>query len=371
MTILFDNPSQIELEISPDLVEQLWRHNGASWNVFLNQVCLQTFLPILEEEVTLDKVSTPNFWAHVNGAAFTWRNKRIILIPEISIDTSECTIPQEWVDIPQLVGDYYLAVQINPDELSIRVWGYTTHEKIKSKAAYNFDRTYSLDAQYFIPDLNVLWVVSQLNPFEPTRVEVPALSPVPATQAENLLSRLGNSNIIQPRLEVPFSLWAGLITNDNWRQRLYQLRQGQSVRTNLGLWLQNTFADTWQALDTILSPNLGASFGLRTTETDTSIKRVKSLSLPSGEAFLVLGLETEPDGRIGIRSQLRSASQDEYLPSETSLKLVSATGDVIQSVQSRSQDNIIQLKRFKSPVGVEFSIQVEVGDFVVTEDFML
>ncbi len=371
MTILLDNPNQIELEISPDLVEQLWRHKGASWNIFLNQVCLQTFLPTLEEDVTLDEISVPSFWTHVNGAAFTWRNKRIILIPEISIDTTECTIPQEWVDIPKLAGDYYLAVQINPDELSLRVWGYTTHKDIKLSATYNFDRTYSLDAQYFIPDLNVLWVVSQLNPNEPTRVTVPALSPVPATQAENLLSRLANSNIIQPRLEIPFSLWAGLITDDNWRQRLYQLRQGISIKTNLGQWLQNTFADTWQSLDTILSPNLGASFGLRTTENDTSIKRVKSLNLPSGEAFLVLGLETEADGRIGIRIQLRSSSQDEYLAPGTSLKLVSANGDVIQSVQSRNLDNIIQLKRFKSPVGVEFSVRVEVGEFVVMEDFVL
>ncbi len=372
MTILFDT-TQIELEISPNLVEQLWRHQPTAfsqWNIFLNQICLQTFLPWLEEDVTLDEASVPSFWAHVNGAAFTWRNKRIILIPEISIDTTEYTIPQEWVDIPQLVGDYYLAAQINPDELSMRVWGYTTHKQIKSSATYNFDRTYSLDAQYLIPDLNVLWVVSQLNPDEPTRVAVPNLTPVPTTQAENLLSRLGNSNIIQPRLEIPFSLWATLITDHNWRQRLYQLRTGQSVKTNLSQWLQNTFADTWQSIDSILSPS-GASFGLRAVESDTSIKRLKSLNLPNGEALLVLGLEAEPDGRISIRIQLRSRSQNEYLPPETTLKLLSASDQVIQSVQSRNQDNIIQLKRFKSPVGVEFSIRVEVGDFVVTENCVL
>jgi Protein of unknown function (DUF1822) len=364
MTILFDNPNQIELDISPDLVQQLWR--PLQWNTFLNQLCLQTFLPILEEDVTLDPISTANFWTHVNGAAFMWRNKRIILIPNIYIDTTEFTIPQEWVDIPQLVGDYYLAVQINPDELTMRVWGYTTHQLIKSKATYNFDRTYTLDGQYLIPDLNVLWVVSQLNSTEPTRVTVPDLSPVGATLAENLLSRLGNLNIIQPRLEIPFSLWAGLITNDNWRQRLYQLRQGQPVKTNLRQWLQNAFAETWQSIDSILSPS-STSFAFRTTENDTSIKRVKALNLPGNQAFLVMGLQTEADDRIGVRIQLRSRGQDEYLPPDTILKVISETGDVIQSVQSRYQDNIIQLKRFKVPAGVEFAIQVEVGDFVTIE----
>jgi Protein of unknown function (DUF1822) len=385
MVLLFDDLTQIELQISPDLAEQAWRQSQSQptvkgqWNAYLNQMCLQTFIPWLQAEhqaqvnTTLNQASLSSFWAFTNGTAITWNNKRLILIPEKSIDNTEYTIPQEWLDIPKLVGDYYLAVQINPSELSMRVWGYTTHEQIKTKGTYNaIDRTYSLDAEQTIQDLSVLWVVSQLNPNEQTRISVPTLSPVPTNQAENLLSRLTNLDIIQPRLEIPFSLWGELFADDNWRQRLYQQRQQQSapnIITNLSQWLQNTFEDSWQSLDNILlGANFNLNFSLRATDNDTSIKRVKSLNLPNGETFLILELEPESDGRIGIRIQLRTRSQEEYLLPQTNLKLLSASGQIIQSVQARTQDNIIQLKRFKTPTGTQFTIQIDIDGLTLTEN---
>jgi hypothetical protein len=393
MTFLAENPTQIKFQISSDLAEESWQQSQSQptakgqWNQYLNQICLQTFLPWLQAEyqqrssIFLDETLLPSFWAFVNGTALTWGNKRLILIPEKTFDNTEYQIPQEWVDIPKFAGDYYLAVQINPDDLSMRVWGYTTHKQIKTSATYNSsDRTYSLDAQEIIQDLNVLWVVSQLNPDEETQVSLTSLSPVSATQAENLLSRLANSGIIQTRLELPFSLWGELLSHDVWRQRLYQLRQGElqsnlvpsQVAVNLSQWLQNTFEDSWQSLEDLFGNSaLNFSFRRASEENKTTIKRVKSLNLPDGEAFLLMILDAETDGRISIRIQLRSRSQEEYLPPGTHLKLLSSSGQVIQSIQSRLQDNIIQLKRFKSPDGTQFRVQVEIDDFVVTEYFSI
>jgi Protein of unknown function (DUF1822) len=392
MAFLSENPTQLEFQISPDLAQQSWLHSQlqpttkGQWNQYLNQISLQTLLPWLQAEyepqasILLNETLLPGFWSVVNGTALNWGNKRLIIIPEKTLDNSEYRIPQEWIDVPKLVGDYYLAVQINPDDLSMRVWGYTTHEKIKTSGTYNaIDRTYSLDTQEIIQDLNVLWVVSQLNPDEQTRVSVASLSPVSATQSENLLSRLANPDIIQPRLELPFILWGELVSDDNWRQRLYQQRQGDSessltpsnVVANISQWLQNTFEESWQSLDNLFGTNASLGFSFRKTpeENDATIKRAKSLNFPNQQVLLVAGLDTETDGRIGIRIQLRSSSQEEYLPSGLNLKLLSSSGQMIQSIQARSQDNIIQLKRFKSPTGTQFSIQIELDDFVVTENF--
>jgi Protein of unknown function (DUF1822) len=392
MTFLSENPTQLEFQISPDLAQQCWLHSQSQpsakgqWNAYLNQICLQTLLPWLEAEyeprasILLNETLLPSFWEVVNGTALNWGNKRLIIIPEKTLDNSEYRIPEEWVDVPKLVGDYYLAVQINPDDLSMRVWGYTTHEKIKTSGTYNaIDRTYSLDTQEIIQDLNVLWVVNQLNPEEQTRVAVASLSAVPATQAENLLSRLANSNIIQPRLELPFGLWGELVSNDNWRQKLYQLRQGQlesnltprNVTANISQWLQNAFEESWQSLDNLFGTNASLAFSFRknSEENDPTIKRAKSLNLPNGEVLLVAGLDTETDGRVGIRIQLRSPNQETYLPSGINLKLLSTSGQIIQSIQARSQDNIIQLKRFKISAGTQFMIQVELDDFIFIEEF--
>ncbi|MBF2067557.1 MAG: DUF1822 family protein [Calothrix sp. C42_A2020_038] len=390
MVFLFD-VTQLELEISPSLSQQLWQQSQlqsaavGQWNTYLNQVCLQTFLPWLRDEYELEAnviFDQPlSVWSVLNGSILTLGNKRLVLIPDKSLDNNEYVIPQEWVDVPQFHGDYYLAVQINPDELYMRVWGYTTHKQIKTKGYYNaINRTYSLDAHDIIPDLNVLWVVSQLNPNEETRVAIASLPPIPATQAENLLLRLANPGIIQPRLELPFSLWGQLVSNENWRQRLYQLRQEQSqssfapqkVVANLTQWLQNTFEEGWQSLDSLFGTSTSLGLSLRRTEAgDVAIKRGKSLNLPDGEAFLILELDRETDGRLGIRIQLRKRSQEEYLPPQTNLILLSSSGQIIQTTQSRTQDNIIQLKRFRSPANTQFIIRIEVDDFAVTEDFVI
>ena len=66
----------------------------------------------------------------------------------------------------------------------------------------------------------------QLCPEEPTRSaieEIPSLSP---QQAQNLIARLGNPEILTPRQEISFQLWGGLIQHSGWRQNLYQRRLG-------------------------------------------------------------------------------------------------------------------------------------------------
>jgi hypothetical protein len=37
-------------------------------------------------------------------------------------------------------------------------------------------------------------------------------------------------------------------------------------------------------------------------------------------------------------------------------------------VQARTQDNIIQLKRFKTPTGTQFTIQIDIDGLTLTEN---
>jgi hypothetical protein len=51
--------------------------------------------------------------------------------------------------------------------------------------------------------------------------------------------------------------------------------------------------------------------------------------------------------------------------------LLSEAGDILQDVQSRSQDNYIQLKRFRGNPGECFNIQVTFGDASMIETFAI
>lgn len=184
VSLTFADPTQLWLEVSETDRNQAWQQSQFSrtncrWNAYLNQLCLSTFLDWLRAEHAPEATPWPNaptlpsIWEVVNGTAITLGTTRLVLIPTETIDLSELRVPQEWVDIPGWVADYYLAVRVNPDEGFVQIWGYTTHLQLKTSGSYDSkDRTYCLDEDELIQDLSVLWVARQLCPEERTRSAV-------------------------------------------------------------------------------------------------------------------------------------------------------------------------------------------------------
>ncbi|ARV60542.1 hypothetical protein BZZ01_19605 [Nostocales cyanobacterium HT-58-2] len=380
-------PTQLGLEVSSEVQNFSWQQSQSCtsprsrWNTFLNQVCLSTFLPWLQTEyapqatVWTDVIAHHSIWEAVNGTAIIMDTKRLILIPDKNLETRELRVPQEWIDIPNWAGDYYLGVQVNPDGEWLRIWGYTTHEQLKIQGSYNSEeRVYCLDANQMVEDLNVLWVVRQLYPDEPTQAVIAPLPTLADTQVENLWQRLANPAIANPRLELPFELWGALLQRPDWQQRLSR-RALTSTRVNLRSMFGNVFADTWQAVEALFDSQPDFAFSFRQTNdaTQASIQRAKEIDLPTKEGnqilVLMLMLTEETDGRLGIRTQLHSREREQHLPTNVRLNLISASGEVVQSVTARQEDNSIQLKRFKCPANTQFSLQVCLDDFCFSEEF--
>lgn len=182
MTFLFAEPTQLWLEISPQDQSSAWEQSQSlcqsvsRWRAYINQLCRETFISYLKEEYPQETIPRINLgtllslWDVVNGSFVTMGDKKFILVPTEASDDEELSVPQEWMDIPSFVGDYYLAVQVNPDEQWIRIWGYTTHEKLKNQGHYDpIERSYSLDKDDLTEDINVLWLAQELCPQETIR----------------------------------------------------------------------------------------------------------------------------------------------------------------------------------------------------------
>ncbi|MBW4691966.1 MAG: DUF1822 family protein [Lyngbya sp. HA4199-MV5] len=388
MSFLPDTLTELRLEISPEIHQESWQHSQSAsnpltqWNTYLNQVCLHTVLPWLQADYHSNHAPNATAWSGavpllgelVRGTAIDLCDRRLILIPDKTIDTSELQVPQEWVDLPAWAGDYYLAVQVDPDDLCLRLWAYTTHAQLKTLGTYDADhRVYCLDAYQLVQDLSVLWIVCQFP--ELTRTEIAPLSPLSAVQAENLLQRLANPAVLQPRLEIPFHLWAALITNDDWRQQLGRSRRGESTsltRTlaNLSQWLQNRFDEGWQTLEQLGIEAEAFNFR-RDDRTQRSIRRAKRVRLPNKNILLLVAVEPQADGRVSIQAQLRPLDATDCLPEGLSLTLLSTAGETVQAIQARDRDNVIQLKRFKCPPETQFSLQVAIDNTIITEDFVV
>lgn len=319
---------QLYLDIpqSSEVQKQRYSTAGACQRAWINQICLQAFLPWFKEEIAPsarvypNTVALPSFWEVVNGTAITFNSSRLVLIPTLAMDGDELRVPQEWVDIPEWVADYYVAVQVNPNDDWIKIFGYTTHQILKAKGVYDAgDRTYSLESEDLIQHINVLWVTRQVSSPETLRAEITPLPPISQIQAENLLERLGNPDVKFPRLAVPFSLWGALLAHGGWRKKLYELRQGLLMQWSIPQWLQIGVANLaqqwgWEKREFVVVPA-----GMR------SVESVLGLSRQIVVAGYTYELRILPKGAFEDhvwRFELRSTTPGGQIPAGFKLRLL-------------------------------------------------
>lgn len=391
--------AQQQLAISPALQQQAWQETqaialpGLRWQAYLNQVCLHTILPWIEERTGTPATggfavtarvafpATPGLGSLVNGSALMLGNRRIVLIPTEAMDHEELRVPQEWIDHPDWLGDYYLAVEVDADAESLNIWGYSTHRTIKTQGVFDSsDRTYYLDSSAVIQDMTVFWVMQHLPP-EPTRAEISPLPALTADQVGALLRDLSDPAIALPRLEVTAVEWLGLISQELWLRQLGNARQQsdrppassqiQLEQTQLGQWLQNLFEAGWQTLEEAFQRDAELAVNLRqqSTTPESGLTRVKTIALDADlqTARLVLSVAAEPDGRRRIVIQLFPATGTPYLPADLQLSLKTVSDEVIQSVSTSSESHYLQLRPFKCAPGREFRLHIQISDRTITE----
>ncbi|MFN6571883.1 DUF1822 family protein [Dendronalium sp. ChiSLP03b] len=322
-----DSDSILEI-VRASPTEYSYSTAGGRQRAWLNQLCLDTFLTWFKEEISPNArvhpttAALPSFWEVVNGTAITFDNSRLVLIPSLAMDVDELRVPQEWLDIPEWVADYYLAIQVNPDDGWMRIFGYTTHYQLKNLGVYDAsDRTYSLEFDNLIQDLNVLWVTQQLYPEEIRRATVSPLPPLPQTQAESLLQRLGNADIKFPRLEVPFQLWGALLAHGGWRQKLYELRQGFAQQSSILEWFQDGVTNFAQQLGWELREFVALPSGMRSGESQISIGLSQQL-LILGDTYELRILPKGNSEEQIWRFELRNSNPQNLVPVGFKLRLL-------------------------------------------------
>jgi len=334
---LFTEENHLWLEISETAQASAWKQSqcfsspSGRWRAYLNRLCLQAFLPWLQAGYnSVTRIwpvvsALPSFWEVVNGTAIQLGTTRLVLIPSDTIDLTELRVPQEWLDIPMWAADYYLAAQVDPDDGFVRIWGYSTHLQLHDRGRYHpRDRTYSLEAEELIDDLNVLWVGRQVWPSAATRSEITPLPALLLAQANNLLERLGNPSVAFPRRALPFSLWGALLEHGGWRQRLYEKRLGLAEQWSIPNWLREGISELpqqigWGSIKFTLS--LVGSRGKGETETVVSAVLSRELVI-DGHKY---ELRVLPQGSLeaGIWCfELHSLSQGGRIPGGFKLRLL-------------------------------------------------
>jgi hypothetical protein len=138
---------------------------------------------------------------------------------------------------------------------------------------------------------------------------------------------------------------------------------------NLSKWFEGVFEAGWQAEQANRS-----LVGVRNlNQALKEVRRVKLLDLGMelGERAVALAivLTKNKDEKVSVLVRVRPTAEI-YLPANLKLALLAESGEILQQVSSRSQDNYIQLKSFKGQTGDRFRIEVSLDRIGVAEDFL-
>ncbi|WP_039727679.1 DUF1822 family protein [Leptolyngbya iicbica] len=376
MSVVFDNPVQPMLAIPPDLAA--WQQCVTlpdptdRWRTYLHRLVGAALQAWMQEESGQSAQFWPSnhpadVWQLVDGLALTLGVQRIVVVLSETIDAATLQVPQEWVDIPDWVADYYLAAHVDVDEQRLVLWGYTTHAQVKTQGTYAAsERTYTLSDTDLIQDFSVFWVAQQLEQLQPAAIA--ALPLLPTAQAEQLVERL--TRAATPRFEIPFEQWGALLSDGRWRRQLVQQRQGR-VPVDLGRWVSQVFEPGWRSLESLLPQTSSLAFraAVMSSEMISRGKRI-GLNAASGEFVLVLRIEPVEENRRRIQVQLFPADAA-VLPARVTLALdLPETAERLQTVQAEAHDNFIQLPSFRCPPGQGFRVSVQLADAIFLEDFV-
>jgi Protein of unknown function (DUF1822) len=362
---------------------QDYSHDAARDRAFLNQLTLAVLLPILQAETPafIKIANQENLWEFVSGFAVILDRTSLVIIPSEAIDTDEFSVPQEWVDIPEWAGDYYLAVQVNLEDGWLRVWGFTTHRKLKNQGRYDpIDRTYSLDIEDLFENLNSMWVARKFGHAETAEIQpLPTLSDRPI---ERLFAELSSNSAYSPRLKVPFAQWGAILASEDLRKQLYDRRIGKELLlTKVVNLSQNIFPRWWMSLEDLVRSQ-GVNFvenrsGYRsqTSETERNFQvqgRVIDLGIKliGHPVVLILYFAAESDEKYNIILQLKPGGSQTYLLPDVELIVLDDTGGVFWEWRSRKADHRIQLE-FTGETGEKFTVKVALGDTAIVEDFVI
>jgi Protein of unknown function (DUF1822) len=154
----------------------------------------------------------------VNGFCLKINDSKIIFIPSDRIDISSFEVAQEWVDLTNWMGDYYVPIQVDLDAQYLHLWGLITHQELKriKEPDDRVFRYYHVASDRTIANLEILWTSCELSP-APRSKNIYALDPafslangISTALIDRVRSEL-SANF--PRLILPFSQW-GAILND-------------------------------------------------------------------------------------------------------------------------------------------------------------
>lgn len=209
-------------------------------SISLNLECLQVIKTWLEKKLGMlieydfpyrgNLNDNQSFSELLNGFCLKVNDSKIVFIPNQNIDITSCEIPQEWVDLPNWSGDYYVPIQVDVEAKYLHLWGAITHQELKQAAKLDsLFRYYQVSIDRMTSEMDLLWTSCELAPM-PKSTNIPALAVLNKTQVQELIDQLlSNSSTSFPRLTLSFSEWGAILNSPQYFNQYLESKYPQKV----------------------------------------------------------------------------------------------------------------------------------------------
>ena len=149
---------------------------------------------------------------------------------------------------------------------------------------------------------------------------------------------------------------------------------------NLSHWLQNVFDSGWHTVQTLFESKPELQFAFRSSQVLESsgsvtgnkpIKRGKLLSLERGKEQVALFVElmTTDASDIDILVEVYPTNGEKNLPNDLQLMVLDDEGETLMQARANKTENL--LFELSGEPGEHFIVKLALGDFSVTENFLI
>jgi hypothetical protein len=193
---------------------------------FVNYLCHKVFSKWVKEYQEIESnnkvFSSDNnlarIWQFINGSVVNIHDKRLILIPSDATDLEGFEVQQEWVDIPNLAGDYYLPVRVDLEKNYLHIWGFISRKNLQKRADYDkLDKLYIVSSGDVIDDIETLWIALELYEEKGDFEALPSLT---ESEAAKLIKTYSQPLPYSPRLKGNSQEWMALLNEKEWLKNL-------------------------------------------------------------------------------------------------------------------------------------------------------
>lgn len=317
-------------------MSQLQTNEQQQWQAYLNALALLGLETWLKEQLPDQPIQQiPN--DDIDICYLNVDEFKLGLITTEHVLDQIVRVPKFAVEQPDSAAHFYVILEVLEDCEQVIGRGVLRYDELVSQtnriASSPSDPFYRLPLSAFDSDLNHLTIYIQHS--------VPSAIPLPTASAQSVEAPL------------PIELSA--------------------LRTRLSQWLQGVLDEGWQTIDALVNPEANLAWSSRHTSFSAQGGKLINFGMQLGDQSVVLLVTVTPenDGKIGINIQVLPTGGESVLPSQLKLTLLSRTNKLLQEVQSRDHDNLIQLKPFKGRPETCFSIEVSLNNIRVTEVFEL